>query len=116
MDPNPTSFVDIQSARIAQNEVIHREVGYPEEAFLYWTRTEEQEELFQQYNSDLDNYVTSAMAEFCTGIRDPYNDNDWAEYLTDLENLHFTEVWVDLAQEDYDDRMAVFESIRAGGN
>jgi len=115
VDPNPTSFVDIQSARIAQNEIIHREVGYPEEAFLYWTRTEEQEEIFQAYNSDLDNYVTMAMAEFCTGIRDPYDDAQWNEYLKDLEDLHFTEVWVDLAQEDYDDRMAVFESIKVGG-
>ena len=116
VDPNSTAFIDQQYTRVKQNKFIHEEVGFPEEAFFYWTRTPEQDELFQQYNTDLNTYVTSALAEFCTGIRDPYNDSEWAEYLKDLEDLHFTEVWVDLAQEDYDDRMAVFESIRAGGN
>ncbi len=115
VDPTSTAFIDQQYTRVKQNKVMLEEFGFPEEAFFYWTRTPEQDEIFNTYNTELNSYVTSALAEFCTGIRDPYSDAEWQEYLSDLEDLHFTEVWVELAQEDYDDRMAVFESIKAGG-
>ena len=100
-----------QYVRMADNLKVHEEMGNPEEMFYYWTRTPEQDEIFQEYNSDLNSYVDRAKSEFCVGARDPYNDDDWAAYLKDLENLHIQEVWVDLAQEDYDERKEFLASL-----
>ena len=104
IDPESDVHFMKQYVRMADNLKIHEEMGNPEEMFYYWTRTPEQDEIFQEYNTDLNTYVDRAKAEFCVGARDPYNDDEWAAYLKDLENLHIQEVWVDLAQEDYDER------------
>ena len=75
------------------------------------TEESEEDELFHEYNVDLNGAVSLAMSEFCTGVRDPNDDAEWQAYLDDLAALKF-ERWAELAQASYDRQKAELDAIR----
>ena len=76
--------------------------GQPEQFFSVMARNDEEDEIFNEYNADLNSFVSQARAKFCTGELDPSNDAHWEQYLNDLYSLHYKEAWVDVAQGVWD--------------
>ena len=76
--------------------------GQPEQVFYSMLRTEEEDEEFNAWNSDLNGYVAQARAKFCVGEWDPSDDAQWASYLKDLEDLHYYTAWVEIGQNVWD--------------
>ncbi len=70
----------------------------PEYQFHTFTRTEEEEERFAEYSSDIISLIKSAVAEFAVGTRDPYSDADWNAFVAEQEKLHIDEIWVEYGQ------------------
>ncbi len=110
--PENTSFTQDQQKKSVANVLLQESVGAPEEEFLLFVRTPEEDELFQEYNSELGTYITKAKAEFAMGRRDPNNDAEWEAYLKDLDALEYDR-WAELAQLSYDRQKAQLEEIRA---
>ena len=77
---------------------------YPEDQlFPYWniwTDPATADEL-AQLQTNLQNYVTQANAEFVTGQRDINDDAAWASYLADIENLGLAR-YLEIYQAGYD--------------
>ena len=96
----------VTSTKLALNMDLQHAAGNPPEVFDVFYRTEEEDEIFYEYNSDLSDYIKRARAEFCVGTRDPYNDADWQSYLKDLKELHLYEAWVEIGQASYDRQKA----------
>ncbi len=94
------------STKLALNMELQHAAGNPPEVFDIFYRTEEEDEIFYEYNSELSSYIQKARAEFCVGTRDPYSDADWQNYLKDLESLHLYECWVEIGQASYDRQKA----------
>lgn len=76
--------------------------GVPDNYFQLYDRTEEEQEIFQEYSSELNDLLWTSTAEFACGIRDPYDDDDWDDYLQDFKKLHVQECWIDIAQATVD--------------
>ena len=53
-------------------------------------------------NTDIMSYVRKARANFCNGVIDPANDADWNAYIKGLEALGYTDLWIAVAQESWD--------------
>ncbi len=110
--PDKPTFNTDQQKRMAANVALQESVGSPEEEFFVFVRTAEEDELFQEFNSDLNTVITKAKAEFAMGRRDPNNDAEWEAYLKDLDALEYDR-WAELAQLSYDRQKAQLEEIRA---
>jgi len=52
-----------------------------------------------------------AFKEFCLGLRDPSNDDEWNNYLEDLQACKY-ERWVEYGQIAYDRQKAQTQAIR----
>ena len=74
----------------------------PEQSLWIVERSEEVDEVYSEANVNIQDYVKTAFAEFCNGVRDPGNDEDWNKYLADLDGLGYHEVWLPVAQESWD--------------
>ena len=75
--------------------------GQPEEFVYMLTRNEAEEEVFQEWHSDINKVVSTARADFCTGRKDPNSDADWEAYLNDLAAVNYEESWIKLGQSAY---------------
>ncbi|MBQ7565806.1 MAG: extracellular solute-binding protein [Oscillospiraceae bacterium] len=82
-----------------QNCITH---GQPEQVFYAMLRTEEEDEEYNAWTSDLTEYIKSSRAKFCVGEWDPSNDAQWESYLKDLEGLHYYTAWVEIGQNVWD--------------
>ncbi len=78
------------------------EAGVPDNYFQLYDRTAEENEIFLEYNSELNELLRSSAAEFATGIRDPYDDGDWDDYVKEFQKLHVEESWIEIAQATVD--------------
>ncbi len=76
--------------------------GVPDNYFQLYDRTAEENEIFLEYNSELNELLRASAAEFCTGIRDPYDDGDWEDYIKEFKKLHVEESWIEIAQATVD--------------
>ncbi len=76
--------------------------GVPDNYFQLYDRTAEENEIFLEYNSELNELLRSSIAEFATGIRDPYDDGDWDDYIKEFKKLHVEECWIEIAQATVD--------------
>ena len=76
--------------------------GQPEQVFYVMARNDEEDEIFNEYNTDLGSFIEQSRAKFCTGEMDPSNDAQWDQYISDLYGLHYKEAWVDVAQAVWD--------------
>jgi len=110
--PDKPTFNTDQQKRMAANVALQESIGSPEEEFFVFVRTAEEDELFQEFNSELNTVISKAKAEFAMGRRDPSNDAEWNAYLKDLQALKY-ERWAELAQASYDRQKAQLEEIKA---
>ena len=74
----------------------------PEQQMFVVNRTEENDEIWTEANTNITTYYQTARAEFCTGLRNPSSDADWDAYLKDLENLGYYTDWIGPAQLSWD--------------
>ena len=88
--------------KLNQQKENYAAAGQPEELVYNLPRNDAEEEIFQEHNSDLNSFVATARANFCTGITNPENDTDWQAYLNDLYAMGYQESWIDVAQGGYD--------------
>ena len=65
--------------------------------------TEEEQEQYEMVRTNVGTFYARAQTDFCKGLAgyDPYNDNDWNNYLKELENLGLAD-YVKAAQLAYD--------------
>ncbi len=112
VDPNKNDYVNTYYKKSAQNVLLQREVGQPEDELLIFTRTAEEDELFFEYNSELSTLLNAAKTEFCMGRRDPNSDADWQAYLDELKALKF-ERWAEIGQASFDRQKAETEALLA---
>ena len=98
---DPDAFLTARYYRDLDCIKYYEEAGLPDEVFYYAVYTQEETEEREEFTSDLTSYIKKARDEFCTGIRDPENDADWQQYLTDLETLGYSR-WIEIAQTAYD--------------
>lgn len=82
------------------------EAAKPDQIFYEMCRNDEEDAIYNECHNDLLNYVKTARAEFCNGIRNPESDADWQKYLDDLAGLKFQEAWIDVAQASWDRQQA----------
>lgn len=61
----------------------------------------EQARRLSEINTDLNDFVRNALAEFVTGVRDPNDDNQWQQYLNELKAIGYEE-YISLVQARYD--------------
>ena len=92
--------------KMEQGKQYYRDAGQPEEMLYVFERTEEEDKLYQEYNTEINEYINRARAEFTVGQRDPSDDAQWEQYLKDLDNLKVMECWRDVCQSSYDRYLA----------
>ena len=80
----------------------YEEAGMPEEYMYNFARTEEEDLVWNDMNSDMNAYIRQARANFANGITDPNKDSDWQTYLKDLESQGYYDPWISVAQASYD--------------
>ncbi len=105
LDPDDTSFQAAYYRLAADSIELQKTAATCEEEFLVFSRTAEENEIFQETNSELTTFVRRIGGEFMVGIRDPYKDADWKQYLSELDSLNITGAWVELSQASYDRQM-----------
>jgi len=110
VDPDNPTFYSYAMKMAADNVLLQQSLPQPEETFDVFIRTPEEEELFQEYNTELGQLVGKALSEFSVGRRDPYSDADWNTYLGELKALKH-ERWAELTQASYDRQMAEYENF-----
>jgi len=112
VDPNSKDFVNTFYKKSANNVLMQKSIGEPEEQLLVFTRTPEEDELFHEYNSELSSLIASSMKMFCMGQLDPNDDAVWQSYLKDMSELKI-ERWTEIGQASYDRQKAELEQIKA---
>lgn len=94
-------FTDMRESFAKQEEALT-----PDEKYLcptlIWNELEKEE---CPERNDCSSYMSKARSEFATGVRNPYNDNDWNQYLKDLEDLGMAK-WTQYAQGIYERTIA----------
>ena len=63
--------------------------------------TVEEQDNIGNINTDVLIYVKESRAKFATGVLDPYNDDQWNDYLKNLEDMGL-QVWLDNSQSAWD--------------
>ena len=111
VNPDTRTFAEEQQRKSVANVLLQESVGEPEESFYLFVRTPEEDELFQEFNSDLNSLIASYKADFAMGRKDPNDDNVWKTYLDDLKKLKY-ERWAELAQISYERQKTELETIR----
>jgi putative aldouronate transport system substrate-binding protein len=110
VDPENPNYFAQYFKKSVDNVKMQQAIGQPAETFDVFPRTPEEDELFQEFNSELGVLVISAMSEFSMGRRDPNSDADWNAYLKELSALKH-ERWAELTQASYDRQMAEYEQF-----
>ena len=113
VDPDATDYINTFYKKSAQNVALQQSAPQPEEEMPVFLRTPEEDEIYQEYNTDLINFIRRAKNQFAAGQLDPNNDADWNQYLRDLEALHFSEIYADMAQVAYDRMKADMDAYLA---
>ena len=90
-----------RATKLLQNYKYYEAAGHPDKIFTFVNYTQEENERRTDINSELLSYIKDRRAQFCTGVLDPRNDQQWKEYLDGLTALHYDE-WLILAQAAYD--------------
>jgi hypothetical protein len=81
---------------------LYVDAGQPKEMLYIFDRTEEEEEIFQEYNSELGTHLNRSRADFIVGRRDVNDDAEWQKYLKELDSLHLNECWTEISHASYD--------------
>jgi len=102
LDTTDGSWKGTQYQKLQEQIDNYAAAGIPDDVIYTQARTEAEEEIFQEHNSDLNSFTASARANFCTGVADPSNDDDWNQYIEDLYGMGYQESWIDVAQACYD--------------
>jgi len=110
--PDKGDFVNTYYKKSADNVLMQKAIGQPEEELLVFVRTPEEDELFHEFNAELSSVVKTALSEFCLDIRDPSDDAQWQAYLGDLKLLKY-ERWAELGQASYDRQKAELDAYLA---
>ena len=74
----------------------------PEQKLFFVEVNEEDDEAYSEADTNIKEYLKTAFAEFCNGIRNPSDDADWNKYLSDLENFGYHDTWIRVAQQTWD--------------
>jgi len=112
VDPNKHDYANTFYKKSAENVLLQKSIGEPEDRLLVFVRTPEEDELFHEFNAELSSVYTSARSEFILGRRDPNDDAEWQKYLDDLNKLKI-ERWAEIGQASFDRQQAELEAIRA---
>ena len=75
--------------------------GEPEEVYYFSEFKPEESEELNEFESDVKEYIKTARAEFCTGVKDPNKDSDWNAYVEAVKALNYDR-WVEINQMAYD--------------
>ena len=73
----------------------------PAEKFFNVSYNDEEMEIVTDVQKTLQATLNTWRAEFITGVKNPNNDDDWADFLADLEEKGMYD-WMDAAQDAYD--------------
>ena len=106
VDPAAGDYKAEVYEKLAKNNALQRAAGNPEETFDVFWRTEEEDDIYYEYSSECSSHISKARAEFASGIRDPYDDAAWAQYLKELGQLKYQECVLDIAQASYERTLA----------
>ena len=101
-----TDYEAVVYRKLAQNEALQRAAGNPKVTFDVFWRTEEEDEIFYEYNPACASHTYKSRAEFAAGIRDPYDDAEWEKYLNELRSLKYEEYVLPIAQASYERSLA----------
>lgn len=77
------------------------EHGTPEEVIYSLVYTADEQEVIDEYKNLYKGFMKEARAKFVTGLLDPNNDADWAQYLNELK-LNGEAELLEVAQSAYD--------------
>ena len=106
VDPTSGDYKSEVYKKLALNNELQRAAGNPEETFDVFWRTEEEDETYYEYYSELSSHFSKCRAEFASGIRDPYDDAAWEKYLKELDQLRLQTCLLDIAQASYERNQA----------
>ena len=102
LDVNDGSFLGTQNKNIQTIYDMYMNAPHPEQNLWIVNRSEEVDADWATANTDIMSYVRKARANFCNGVIDPANDADWNAYIKGLEALGYTDLWIAVAQESWD--------------
>ena len=102
LDPNDGSWKSALYTNLQKQIELNNAGKYPTDLLPVIERTEENDEAYSEANANITTYYKQARANFCNGVIDPSNDNDWNTYVSDLEGLGYYENWIAVAQESWD--------------
>ena len=106
VDPNAGDYKAEVYEKLWKNNELQRAAGNPEETFDVFWRTEEEDEIYYEYSSELSTHISRARAQFVSGIRDINDDAEWEKYLNELEQLNYHDGQIAIAQASYDRTLA----------
>jgi len=104
-DASSTEFSNVYYKKSADNVRMQQAIGEPVNQLLVFTRTPEEDGIFETYNADVNSYYRTMRDEFCMGYKDPNDDAVWNEYVKELESLGLNEILA-VAQASFDRQQA----------
>ena len=113
--PDNTEYEADYFRKSAANVAMQQAIGMPEETFDVFLRTPEEDELFMEFNTELNSVISKAKSEFCMGQRDPNDDAQWNAYIQELKALKF-ERWTEIGQASYERQLADLEALMESAN
>jgi len=111
-DPDNPDFINTYYKRAAQNVLMQKEIGQPEDQLLVFARTPEEDARFGELYPDINYYFRMYRDEFCMGYKDPNDDAVWNEYVEKMKGLGLEEV-LEIAQQSFDRQKAETEAYIA---
>jgi len=104
-DPDSSEFSNVYYKKSADNVRMQQEIGEPKNELKVFTRTPEEDDIFETYNTDVNSYYRTARSRFCIGQMDPNDDAQWKEYVQDLKDLGLEQI-LEVAQASFDRQQA----------
>lgn len=99
--PEDTEGRNAEIARL-QNELMGQQKtgNQPEERAIYLIYTTDEYEKQEEVSGSVNDYVNQSITEFFSGVKDPNNDTQWNEFLTNLEAVGRSDM-LKIAQDAY---------------
>jgi len=111
IDPDSQEWVNVIHKKTFANTMAQLDGKRPEEEVLVLSLTAEEADTYFEFSTEANSVYTVAFKEFCLGLRDPSNDDEWNNYLEDLQACKY-ERWVEYGQIAYDRQKAQTQAIR----
>ena len=98
---DPNDWDTVRARKMLENYQNYIKAGEPEHRVFDLNYSKEANERLTEIAGELNSFIKTRRAQFCSGELDPRDDAQWQEYLDGLKMLHVDE-WIELAQEAFD--------------